>query len=91
MFGHRYCDLIDRNEGHLQKESFDISVIDVHEVLEEGIRRGALRREPHRTIDRLAELLPVGTGHEWNGQTVDMCSFGAANEINASGDISPLV
>jgi hypothetical protein len=91
VLGHHCSDLLKRHKGHLQEESFDISVVDIHEVLKEGIGARACRREPYRSINRLAELLTIGPSDERNGEPVNVCPLGAANEVDSGCDVSPLI
>ncbi len=78
-------------EGERAQVAADVAVIGVHPELEERVRAGADRVEPDVARLALAELGAVGLGDQRPGQPVGLGGASATDQVDAGGDVAPLV
>ena len=69
----------------------DLLVLDVEPELVEGVGRQHLGVEPQGAALGLAVLRAVGPGHQRGGERVHLAAVGAPDQLDAAGDVAPLV
>src|SRR4051812_31756701 len=84
-------DLLRRPLGEQWQPGPGIDVVDVEPVLEERVGAGQFGIEPDRRPLRLADLLAVRRGDQRRGQGVGGGAVGPPDEVDARGDVAPLV
>ncbi len=80
-----------RQEGEVLQEPVDIHIRRTQPELVEGVRRGSRRIQPHRTGLRFAKLGAVSFGNQRHGEAVYRVAVHTPGEINAAGNVAPLV
>src|SRR5438093_177434 len=84
-------DLRQWQEREVTQEAHDVGVGRVQPELVHLVRGRLPRIEPHRARLRLAELRAVALGHERQREAVCGPAVDAANQLDAGGDVAPLV
>ena len=69
----------------------DLFVLDVQEVLMEGVRRGHRRVEPDGSPLGLAELRAVGLGEQGCAERVYPRAFDSSDQLDSGRDVAPLI
>ena len=84
-------DLVERQPGEDAQVATDVAVIDVDPVLVPVVGAGLGRVEPDRARRGLAHLLAVGCGDEGDRHRVGVPLGHAPDQVDARGDVAPLV
>ena len=91
---HQLVERLDLRPGQEREQSQvfpRVAIVHVDPVLIELVRRRARGIEPHRSRFGLAELRPARGRNQRHGQRVRGLSLDAPNQLQASGDVSPLI
>src|ERR1035441_9931234 len=80
-----------RQEREKLQVTNDITVVRIDPILVEAIDTGATGIEPDSAGDGLSELGAVGIHDERQGQAIDGASELPAGEVDAGGNIAPLI
>jgi len=84
-------DFVAAQEGEVFEVADDVAVVGADPELVEAIDAGAGGVEPDGAGDGFAELGAVGVGDEGQGEAEDGAGEFFAGEVNAGGDVAPLV
>ena len=90
-FGGDRVDFFQRPQREHLEVLHHIAVVGVEPELAEGVRAGQGRVEPYRAGFGLAELRAVGLRDQRGGQCVHGLLLDPADEVDAGGEVAPLV
>ncbi len=89
--GHQLGDLCFGLEREELQVALDVAIVHIDPELVELVRRRELWVQVDRAAFRLSELLPRRHGHERRDEAMRLGVLDAANQIDAGGDVAPLV
>ncbi len=89
--GHHGFDLGDGQQREPEQQPAHLTVVGLHEVLEELERRGALGIEPDAGARGLAELRAVAGREQRPAQGVHRVAGAPADQVHPRQDVAPLI
>ncbi len=91
VFGLDGLDLFIGQKGEVAQKAVDVGVGRAQPELVEGVGRALVRVQPDRVAFALAELGAIAIGDQGHGQAEDLLLVHPSDQVDAGGDVAPLV